>query len=81
MVPAVTVIDPRWVAVTVGCVTATVMPLSDCGVPNVTVAVPDVIFGCRITFFPAATMVVSGLKSHSAPGNVMLPLATSRVAL
>jgi hypothetical protein len=48
---------------------------------SVTLAVPLVIFGCRITVPPVATMVVSGFKSHSQTGALArLPLMTSNVA-
>src|SRR5579863_4674600 len=64
----------------VGCVTCKVMPLSDCGVPSVTVAEPESSFGWRVTFAPAASWVVSGLRSHSAPGSCEVPFTTIKVA-
>src|SRR3981081_2949898 len=66
---------------TIGCVTSSVIPLSDCGVPRVTVPEPDVIFGWSRTLPPAAAMIVSGFRSHSAAGSLEVPLATSNVAV
>src|ERR1700676_2997384 len=65
----------------VGCVTASVIPPSACGVPRVTVPEPDVILGWSTTLPLEATMVVSGFGSHSAAGSLEVPLTTSSVAV
>src|SRR4029077_16645683 len=71
---------PLCPALKVGCDTTRLMPLSKVGVPSVTVAVPDVIFGLSVTLLPDATIVVSGFKSHSAPGICDVPVTASKVA-
>ena len=68
-------------ALRVGCVTLSLIPLSDCGVPRVTVAVPDCDPRMQDDLLSAATMVVSGFKSHSAPGNCDVPVTTKSVAV
>ena len=66
----------------VGWVTVTVIPLSDCGVPKVTVADPEMTLGLNTTCPPAGNMVVSGFRSQSALGIVdMDPLTTKSVAV
>ena len=72
---------PLFPDTSVGCVTVSVIPLSDCGVPSVTVPERDVILGWSTTLPPAATMVASGFGSHSAAGSLDVPLNTSNVAV
>src|ERR1700722_12671229 len=58
------------------------MPVSNVGVPSVTVPDPDTSFGASVTVPSAATIVVSGFKSHSASGALAIdPVTTSKVAL
>lgn len=90
VLPAVTVIVPGSAEVTVALFKVMVPPVhaaapsklsktADC---SVTFAAPLVISGCNVTVSPAATMVVSGFRSHSDTGGVAtLPLITSNVAL
>src|SRR5882672_7603281 len=74
--------DPFCPVVIVPCVTATVMPLSNCGAPSVTCPEPETIFGDKVTVPFAGTMVVSGFRSHSAAGTLaVVPVMTSSVAV
>ena len=42
---------------------------------------PEISLGCRVTVPPAAAIVVSGFKSHSAAGRLeVVPVITSKVA-
>ena len=82
MLPATTVIVPGCDVVTLPCETVTVIPVSDCAEPSDTFAVPLVILGDRVTVPPAATMVVSGLRSHEDAGAfAVVPVMTSNVAV
>ena len=87
--PALMVIVPGCIGVIVGLVKVIVPPhavipskLSNAADPNVTFAVPLVIFGCKVTVPLAATIIVSGFKSHSEAGVLaVLPEICSKVAL
>jgi hypothetical protein len=55
--------------------------LSNTALLKLTLAVPAMSRGARVTVPPAGTMMVSGFKSHSEAGGVELPTTTSSVAV
>ncbi len=57
------------------------MPESNVGELSVTGPLPEVSFGASVTVPPAATMMVSGFRSHSAPGTLDVPPITSNVVV
>ena len=82
VLPAVTVTAPFWAVLTLPCVTATVMPVSNVGAPSVTVPLAEVIAGCRVAVPPAGTITVSGFGSHVVAGLFeVVPEMTNRVTL
>ena len=74
-------IAPCWPEFTVEPLVVRVIPPEvGAGLPSVT-EVPEISLGCSVTVPPAGTMIVSGFKSHSAPGTLeVVPVITSKVA-